>query len=81
VAWERFLHFGELASDVHHRSVTGPHWYLPVIGVAPEALPAYLDTGTAEDVAFYQRHGFLVVTELLEPTSGVLIRGMRRDPR
>ena len=35
-AWARFVHFGELTSDVHHRSVTGPHWYLPVIGIAPE---------------------------------------------
>ena len=101
-AWERFLHFGELTGDVHRRSVTGPHWYLPVIGVAPEVqrrglgsallttmcdrldrerLPAYLDTGRAENVAFYQRHGFMVAAELLEPNSGVLIRGMRRDPR
>ena len=101
-AWERFLAFGELTSEVHHLSVTGPHWYLNVIGVAPEAqgrglgsalltsmcdrldrerLPAYLDTGTAENVALYQRHGFVVAAERLEVTSGVVIRGMRRDPR
>ena len=101
-AWERFLHLNDLTAEVHQRSVTGPHWYLSVIGVAPEAqrrglgsvllttmidrldregLPAYLDTGTAENVAFYQRHGFIVAAELLEPGSGVLIRGMRRDPR
>jgi hypothetical protein len=46
-----------------------------------EGLPAYLDTGTAENVAFYERHGFALAAELLEPKSGVLIRGMRRDPR
>jgi GNAT superfamily N-acetyltransferase len=101
-AWERFTYFGELTHDVHQRSVTGPHWFLNVIGVAPEmqrrglggallttvcnhldreGLPAYLDTGTAENVAFYERHGFALAAELLEPKSGVLIRGMRRDPR
>jgi ribosomal protein S18 acetylase RimI-like enzyme len=100
-AWERFLHSGELTGAVHRRSVTGPHWYLPVVGVAPEAqrrglgsallttmcdrldregLPAYLDTGTEENVAFYERHGFIVAAELFEPDNGVLIRGMRRDP-
>jgi ribosomal protein S18 acetylase RimI-like enzyme len=101
-AWERFSYFGELTHDVHQRSVTGPHWFLNVIGVAPEmqrrglggallttvcnrldgeGLPAYLDTATPENVAFYERHGFVVAAELLEPKSGTLIRGMRRDPR
>jgi ribosomal protein S18 acetylase RimI-like enzyme len=101
-AGRRFLAFGELTAQVHRRSVVGHHWYLPVIGVAPERqgrglgsalltamfdrldherLPAYLDTGTASNVAFYQRHGFVVTAELLEPASGVLVRGMRRDPR
>lgn len=101
-AWERFLAFGELTGDVHHRAVTGPHWYLNAIGVAPEmqrrglgsallttmcnrldreGLAAYLDTGTPENVAFYEGHGFVVAADLLEPSSGVLIRGMRRDPR
>jgi ribosomal protein S18 acetylase RimI-like enzyme len=101
-AWRRFLAFGELTAKVHQRSVAGPHWYLAVIGVAPERqgrglgsalltamfarldrerLPAYLDTGTPANVAFYKRHGFFVTAELLAPASGVLIRGMRRDPR
>ena len=46
-----------------------------------ERLPAYLDTETAKNVAFYERRGFVVAAEATEPLSGMHIRGMRRDPR
>ena len=36
-AWARFEVFGALTDELHHRSVAGPHWYLNVLGVAPEA--------------------------------------------
>ena len=101
-AWERFLAFAAFTGEIHHRSVAGPHWYLNVLGVAPERqgmglgsmllssmfdrldrerLPAYLDTGTAENVAYYERRGFVLTAEVHEPASGILTRGMRRDPR
>jgi ribosomal protein S18 acetylase RimI-like enzyme len=101
-AWERFLAFGAVTGELHHRSVPGPHWYLNVLGVAPESrgrgigrallaamfdrldrerLPAYLDTGTAENVAYYERRGFVLAAEALDPVSGLHIRGLRRDPR
>jgi ribosomal protein S18 acetylase RimI-like enzyme len=46
-----------------------------------EQLPAYLDTETLKNVAFYERRGFVVAAEETEPLSGMHIRGMRRDPR
>jgi GNAT superfamily N-acetyltransferase len=46
-----------------------------------ERLPAYLDTETPKNVAFYERRGFVVAAEATEPLSGMHIRGMRRDPR
>lgn len=46
-----------------------------------EQLPAYLDTNVAENVAFYERRSFAVTAQAVDPASGILIRGMRRDPR
>jgi ribosomal protein S18 acetylase RimI-like enzyme len=101
-AWERFSTFGTLTEELHRQSMNEPHWYLNVIGVAPERqgaglgttlldsmferldrerLPAYLDTGTDQNVAYYRKRGFVVTAEIREPTTGVLIRGMRHDPR
>jgi ribosomal protein S18 acetylase RimI-like enzyme len=101
-AWARFEAFGALTDELHRRSVAGPHWYLNVLGVAPEAqrrgigsallaamcarldrerLPAYLDTGTAANVAYYERRGFVVTAEAREPATGLHVRGLRRDPR
>ena len=101
-AWARVETYDAVATEIHHRSIREPHWYLCVIGVAPEAqgrglasrllaqmferldrdqLPAYLDTNVSENVAFYEGRGFVVTTQAVEPASGILIRGMRRDPR
>jgi ribosomal protein S18 acetylase RimI-like enzyme len=101
-AWHRVLAYDAVAAEIHRRSIDEPHWYLCVIGVAPDAqgrglasalltamfdrldrerLPAYLDTNTPENVAYYLRRGFVVAAEQVDPTSGILIRGMRRDPR
>lgn len=101
-AWARIEAYDAVASEIHHQSISEPHWYLCLIGVAPEAqgrglasqlltqmferldreqLPAYLDTNVSENVEFYQRRGFVVTAEAVDPASGILIRGMRRDPR
>lgn len=100
-SWARIEAYDAVSSKLHHEGVTGPHWYLCVVGAATEAqgrgvgsalltsmydrldragLPAYLDTNVAENVVFYQRRGFVLTGEALDPTSGILIRGMRRDP-
>src|SRR4051794_37552160 len=44
-----------------------------------EGLPAYLETATARNVAFYARHGFRVTAEVALP-AGPTVRGMWRDP-
>jgi hypothetical protein len=46
-----------------------------------ENLPVYLWTAKARNVPFYQRHGFEVVTEGVEPTSGIRFWTCRRMPR
>jgi len=46
-----------------------------------DGVGAYLESSKDSNIPFYRRHGFVVAAELLDPTSGVLIRGMRRDPR
>jgi GNAT superfamily N-acetyltransferase len=43
-----------------------------------DGLPAYLWTAKARNVAFYQKHGFEVLTEGVEPTSGIRFWTMRR---
>lgn len=102
IAWARIDAYDAVASKLHHDGVSGPHWYLCVIGTAIDAqgrgvgsalltsmydrldrerLPAYLDTNVAENVAFYQRRGFVLTGQARDPVSGILIRGMRRDPQ
>jgi ribosomal protein S18 acetylase RimI-like enzyme len=44
-------------------------------------LPAYLWTVQPKNVAFYKRHGFRVVTEAAEPSSGMRFWTCRRDPQ
>lgn len=72
--------------------MTGPHWYLPIIGVAPgqqgfglgsallgavkgraerDGLPCYLDTAQPRNVPFYLHHGFQLLSEEVEPRSGL----------
>lgn len=46
-----------------------------------DGLPAYLDTGTDENAAYYERRGFTVAGETREPSTGMLVRGLRRDPQ
>jgi GNAT superfamily N-acetyltransferase len=100
-AWKRFLAFGAFSQNIHRQSITGLHWYLNAIGVAPESqgkgvgsvllssmferldraqLPAYLDTGKEKNVDYYRHRGFILTVEAREPTTGILLRGMRRDP-
>jgi hypothetical protein len=43
-------------------------------------VPAYLETGTERNVAFYTRHGFKVIEELHLP-KGPPVWLMWRDPR
>jgi len=43
-----------------------------------EGLPAYLWTAKARNVPFYQQHGFEVLTEGVEPESGIQFWTMRR---
>jgi ribosomal protein S18 acetylase RimI-like enzyme len=43
-------------------------------------LPAYLETMTAANVAYYERRGFVLTSEEHDPMSGMHLRGMRRDP-
>jgi ribosomal protein S18 acetylase RimI-like enzyme len=54
----------------------------PVLARADvERLPCYLETVEPRNVPFYQRHGFKVVTEGVEPRSGIRFWTFRRDPR
>jgi GNAT superfamily N-acetyltransferase len=46
-----------------------------------EGLPAYLWTVQPKNPPFYQRHGFVVATEGVEPKSGIRFWTMRRDPQ
>jgi ribosomal protein S18 acetylase RimI-like enzyme len=43
-----------------------------------DGLPAYLWTAKSRNVPFYRRHGFEVVTEGVEPASGIRFWTMRR---
>lgn len=53
----------------------------PVLARADaEMLPCYLETVEPRNVPFYQRHGFAVITEGVEPRSGVRFWTFRRDP-
>ena len=46
-----------------------------------EGLPCYLETETAENVAYYRRHGFVVRSEWDVPLDGPHMWGMLRPPR
>ena len=86
----------------HERHMTGPHWYLPILGVDPTrqgegiggalmepvfaaadsgGLPCYLDTVQRRNVPFYQRHGFKVLAEAVEPVSGLRYWTFQREPK
>lgn len=53
----------------------------PVLARADdEALPCYLETVEPRNVPFYRRHGFRVITEDVEPRSGIRFWTFRRDP-
>jgi GNAT superfamily N-acetyltransferase len=43
-------------------------------------LPSYLETQKQRNVLFYERHGFRVVVEVDEPTSGIRFWTMLREP-
>lgn len=45
-----------------------------------ERLPVYLDTGTLENVAFYQRRGFRLTAQAEDPEHDVRVYGLRHDP-
>jgi GNAT superfamily N-acetyltransferase len=91
-AFSRYRLVHEYLNTIHQRQMTEPHWYLPIIGVAPsrqasgvgrallqaildrakaEGLPCYLETTQPRNVAFYRKHGFEVLVEGVEPSSGL----------
>jgi GNAT superfamily N-acetyltransferase len=92
----------EVLTAEHKRHMTGPHWYLPILGVDPARqgegigsamlepvltaadsgrLSCYLDTVQPRNVPFYQRHGFRVLVEEVEPVSGLRYWTFRREPK
>jgi ribosomal protein S18 acetylase RimI-like enzyme len=46
-----------------------------------EDLPCYLETVEPKNVPFYERHGFVIQTEVVEPHSGIRFWTFRRDPQ
>jgi ribosomal protein S18 acetylase RimI-like enzyme len=53
----------------------------PILNRADSAgLPCYLDTAQPQNVPFYQKLGFRVVAETVEPESGLRLWTFRRDP-
>ncbi len=46
-----------------------------------ERVPCYLETTQPTNVPFYRKHGFEIVVEDVEPTSGLRFWTFRRDPR
>lgn len=46
-----------------------------------EGLPCYLETVEPKNVPFYERQGFVIKTEGIEPHSGIRFWTFRRDPQ
>jgi GNAT superfamily N-acetyltransferase len=46
-----------------------------------EGLPCYLETVEPKNVPFYQKQGFVIKTETIEPHSGIRFWTFRRDPQ
>ena len=46
-----------------------------------DGYPCYLETFEAKNAPFYQRHGFEVLVDDVEPSSGLRFWTFRRDPR
>jgi RimJ/RimL family protein N-acetyltransferase len=86
----------------HKTDVLSKHWYLCILGVAPEirgtgvgsalmqpmlrradeeGLPCYLETFAADNVPFYEKHGFRVMRQGVEPESGIEYWTFVRPPR
>jgi GNAT superfamily N-acetyltransferase len=54
----------------------------PVLRAADsDGLPCYLDTAQPRNVPFYQRHGFRILVEDVEPVSGLRYWTFRREPK
>jgi ribosomal protein S18 acetylase RimI-like enzyme len=66
--------------SAYQRQGLGAALVRPVLARADAAKVAcYLETFAEENLAFYARHGFVVVTRGVEPASGVPFWTMRRD--
>ena len=66
----------------YQRQRLGAALLRPALARADAAeVACYLETFAEENLAFYARHGFAVVTRGVEPTSGVPFWTLRRDPR
>ena len=65
-----------------HRRGLGTALLAPRLARADrEAVPCYLETTRPDNVGFYARLGFRVSTDSTEPSSGLRVLTMRRDPR
>lgn len=101
-AADRFFSVMGALEPCHHRDVDSSHWYVMVVGLAPEARgkglgrallepvmrradaegrPCYLETSNPTNVAFYERLGFRVITEMQDQTSGLRLWTFRREAR
>jgi ribosomal protein S18 acetylase RimI-like enzyme len=59
----------------------GPALMQPVFErSAAEGTPIYLETAQPKNVAFYEKLGFRVLRDVIEPSSGVRLWTFRRDP-
>jgi len=67
--------------DLHGQGV-GSRLLQPMLARADaEGVYCYLETYNPTNVPFYQKHGFEVVVEDIEPSSGVRFWTLRRPPR
>jgi hypothetical protein len=46
-----------------------------------DGITCYTDTAEPKNVPFYKRHGFEVVVDMIEPSSGLRLWLFRREPR